>query len=318
MFDSKMAPGGIVIPSVAGATATLPLPSISLTSDNKRSWLRRAAPCFAFLAAFSTAMTLLLVWSEAAALRRQAFDKNLQRDYVLNVSMDNSQLVSFIREIHLKRTTGEDSSNVTESPEEKIITSYFKGKRDGVYVEYISRPGAKSTTSWLEHNYAWHGLLVVTDFRAFFEACRSKRHPKTRVLHACLSTDKDTRVITYHQEAEVRVTKLDEGPNSLSFSDEGLPTMILQCFPLYSVLLAYNHTNIDYLSLDSTESSDVQVLDAIPWDTINITLLSIRWSNHHNEQELNSLKEKMRIKQFRFVEMTDSGRLMFTYSRLKI
>lgn len=68
-INFRMAPGGIVIPSVAGATATLPLPSISLTSDNKRSWLRRAAPCFAFLAAFSTAMTLLLVWSEAAALR---------------------------------------------------------------------------------------------------------------------------------------------------------------------------------------------------------------------------------------------------------
>lgn len=65
--------------------------------------------------------------------------------------------------------------------------------------------------------------------------------------------------ITYHQESEVQVTKLGEGPNSLVSSDEGLPTTRLKCFPLYSVLLAYSATTLDYLSLDSPDAQDGQV-----------------------------------------------------------
>jgi len=55
------------------------------------------------------------------------------------------------------------------------------------------------------------------------------------------------------------VTKLGDGPNSLVSSDDGFPTTRLKCFPLYSVLLAYNVTTLDYLSLDSPEAPDGQV-----------------------------------------------------------
>ena len=64
--------------------------------------------------------------------------------------------------------------------------------------------------------------------------------------------------IPYHQESEVQVTKLGEGPNSLITPDDGFPTTRLKCFPLYSVLLAYNATIIDYLSLDSSDAQDEQ------------------------------------------------------------
>lgn len=43
---------------------------------------------------------------------------------------------------------------------------------------------------------SWRGVLVLTDPRSFFEAHRSTRNPKTRVLHACLSTDKDTKEVS--------------------------------------------------------------------------------------------------------------------------
>lgn len=55
------------------------------------------------------------------------------------------------------------------------------------------------------------------------------------------------------------MTKLGDGPNSLVSSDEGFPTTRLKCFPLYSVLLAYNATILDYLSLDSPDAHDDQV-----------------------------------------------------------
>ncbi|XP_033328618.1 protein Star [Megalopta genalis] len=314
---AKMAPAGM--PPVTGvlqppAGSTL---AGSTMSSHKKSWWRKVAPCLAFLAAFSTAMALLLVWSEAAALRRQAFDANMTRDYVLNsVSMDNPELVAYIREVQLKPTTQQDPLNATQTTEEKYVSGLTEGKREGVYVEYISRIGAVSGTGWLERNLSWRGVLVLTDPRSFFEAHRSTRNPKTRVLHACLSTDKDTKEITYHQESEVQVTKLGEGPNSLVSSDEGLPTTRLKCFPLYSVLLAYSATTLDYLSLDSPDAQDGQVLDTIPWETTRISVLSIRWSSQHSEMETKTLIDKMTSRRYKLMYTTDNGKLIFMYNAL--
>ncbi|XP_043525514.1 protein Star-like [Frieseomelitta varia] len=314
---AKMAPAGI--PPVTGVLQPPTGSTLSgaTMANYKKSWWRRVAPCLAFLAAFSTAMALLLVWSEAAALRRQAFDANMTRDYVLNsVSMDNPELVAYIREVQLKPTTQQDPWNATQTTEERYVTGLTEGKREGVYVEYISRIGAISSTGWLERNLSWRGVLILTDPRSFFEAHRSTRNPKTRVLHACLSTDKDTKEITYHQESEVQVTKLGEGPNSLVSSDEGLPTTRLKCFPLYSILLAYSATTLDYLSLDSPDAQDGQVLDTIPWETTRISVVSIRWSPHHSETETKSLIDKMTSRRYKLMYTTDTGKLIFLYNAL--
>ncbi|XP_076178843.1 protein Star isoform X2 [Ptiloglossa arizonensis] len=312
MAPTGMPPVTGVLQPPTGSTLTG-----STMSSHKKSWWRRVAPYLAFLAAFSTAMALLLVWSEAAALRRQAFDANMTRDYVLNsVSMDNPELVAYIREVQLKPTTQQDPLNATQTLEERYVSSLTEGKREGVYVEYISRIGAVSSTGWLERNSSWRGVLILTDPRSFFEAHRSTRNPKTRVLHACLSTDKDTKEITYHQESEVQVTKLGEGPNSLVSSDDGLPTTRLKCFPLYSVLLAYSATTLDYLSLDSPDAQDGQVLDTIPWETTRISVLSIRWSPHHSEVETKGLIDKMTDRRYKLMYTTDTGKLIFLYNAL--
>lgn len=78
--------------------------------------------------------------ADVAVCRRQAFDANMTRDYVLNsVSMDNPELVAYIREVQLKPTTQQDPLNATQTSEERYVWSLTEGKRDGVYVEYISR-----------------------------------------------------------------------------------------------------------------------------------------------------------------------------------
>lgn len=43
----------------------------------------------------------------------------------------------------------------------------------------------------------------------------------------------------------------------------------VQCFPLYTYLLALNVTVIDYFSLD-VEGSELNVIKTIPFDKINI------------------------------------------------
>ncbi|XP_012255506.2 protein Star-like isoform X2 [Athalia rosae] len=306
--------------SSPGQNSSSSLPNMSnfQVRSNKKSLCRRVAPCLAFLFAFSTAMALLMFWSVAADMRRQAFNANMTMDHVLNsVRMDNPDLVTYIREIHLLPTTHQDPLNATQTEEEKYLAERFPGKRHGIYLEYISRVGAVSSTTWLESNMSWRGVLVLTDPPSFFEAHRSSRNPKTRVLHACLSTDKDTKETTYPQDqSDVQVTKLGEGPNSLVNPDDTLPPNRLKCFPLYSVLLAYNCTNLDYLSLDSPDAQDAQVLDTIPREVTRISVLSIRWSPHHSEAETKRLIEKLAERRYQLIHTTDTGKLIFRYNRL--
>ncbi|RLU24895.1 hypothetical protein DMN91_002986 [Ooceraea biroi] len=313
----KMAPAGV--PSSTGGLPPAVGPALTGISffGYKGSWRRTIISAMAFLIAFCTAMTMLLIWSEVTDQRRLAFDANMTRDYVLDsVSMDNPQLVAYIRQVHLKPTTHQDPLNATQTSEEKYVTTLSQGKREGVYAEYISRIGAISSTAWLESNLSWRGVLILTEPKNFFEAQKSTRNSRSRVLHACLSTDTDTKEIKYHQESEVQVTKLGDGPNSLVSSDEGFPTTRLKCFPLYSVLLAYNATILDYLSLDSPDAPDGQVLDTIPWDIIRISILSIRWSPHHSEAETKNFIDKMTGRRYKLVHKTDTGKWIFLYNTL--
>lgn len=46
----------------------------------------------------------------------------------------------------------------------------------------------------------------------------------------------------------------------------------VQCFPLYSILLAVNRTKIDFFSLD-VEGSELGVLSTIPWHKVDIEVI---------------------------------------------
>ena len=43
----------------------------------------------------------------------------------------------------------------------------------------------------------------------------------------------------------------------------------VQSFPIYSILLALNRTNVDFFSLD-VEGFELDVLRTIPWSKVNI------------------------------------------------
>lgn len=43
----------------------------------------------------------------------------------------------------------------------------------------------------------------------------------------------------------------------------------VQCFPLFSYLIALNTTSVDYFSLD-VEGAEFTVLKTIPWDKVDI------------------------------------------------
>ena len=52
----------------------------------------------------------------------------------------------------------------------------------------------------------------------------------------------------------------------------------MQCFPIYSVLLALGNPTVDLFSLD-VEGSDFEILKSIPWEKVNIRVLLIEVVN---------------------------------------
>ena len=46
----------------------------------------------------------------------------------------------------------------------------------------------------------------------------------------------------------------------------------VQCFPLYSVLMALDNPAVDYMSLD-IEGAELPVLKTVPWDKVSLCLL---------------------------------------------
>ena len=64
----------------------------------------------------------------------------------------------------------------------------------------------------------------------------------------------------------------------------------IQCFPLYSILLALNLFTVDYFSLD-VEGDELNVLKTIPWDKVNIKMLTVEYV--HDVGKLGGLKSFM-------------------------
>jgi hypothetical protein len=76
------------------------------------------------------------------------------------------------------------------------------------------------------------------------------------MLHVCWQ-------VSFKQAFNVgKISEYPPGYRGLGFVD-------VQCFPLYSYLLALNRTKIDYFSLD-VEGSELDVLRTIPFEKLDI------------------------------------------------
>lgn len=58
----------------------------------------------------------------------------------------------------------------------------------------------------------------------------------------------------------------------------------VQCFPLYSILLALNVTTVDFFSLD-VEGLELQVLKTIPFNKLNIKMITAEFIHIHGDGE---------------------------------
>ena len=64
----------------------------------------------------------------------------------------------------------------------------------------------------------------------------------------------------------------------------------MQCYPLYSLLLAAGNPTVDYLSLD-VEGAELKVLQTIPFSEVDIRVISVEVL-HVDKREVKKLLAK--------------------------
>ena len=97
----------------------------------------------------------------------------------------------------------------------------------------------------------------------------------------CLSTSKKVEVMHFDVSSfssgiflDPKVKPGDLDHNANRPKEPWKSEILVQCFPLYSVLMALNNPHIDYFSLD-IEGAEAAILKTVPWNQVNVTLFSV-------------------------------------------
>ena len=116
----------------------------------------------------------------------------------------------------------------------------------------------------MERKLNWTGVLIEADQTSFGKLLSRRR--KSYALPVCLSLEPYPTKVTFKvvwalgsiQEKEKQSKDVVKGEK-----------ISLQCFPLYSILLAIGRTRVDFFSLD-VEGHELRILNTIPWHKVDI------------------------------------------------
>lgn len=174
----------------------------------------------------------------------------------------------------------------------------FKGKKKGFFIEAGAYDGEKFSNSlFFEVVHKWSGLLVEPNPYVYQDLVKKNR--KAWTFPNCFSTKTKPEIVKFDAMGlfggienggvkpgdittgglkEEAITKDKSSPYYTPYPRK---TLHLQCFPVYSVLLALGNPTVDYFSLD-IEGAEIPVLLTIPWDKVDIKVLGVE-SNHFGE-----------------------------------
>ena len=146
--------------------------------------------------------------------------------------------------------------------------------KNGFFIEAGADDFEKDSNSLLfEMKHGWNGLLVEPNPTIYPKGFL--KHRKAWGAPNCLATMARPHIVQF-------TGRLFEGGMAAISPEKREDTYDMQCFPLYSLLLAAaGNITVNYLSLD-IEGAEFLVLQTIPWDKVDIEVLTVE-TNHAGE-----------------------------------
>jgi len=207
---------------------------------------------------------------------------------------ENPILIDYIKTV-LVSPSG--SSPVLTNPEEvktqrgqtgqvDVILKHFKNKRSGFFIEAGAWDGEQlSNTIFMETQLGWTGLLVEPNKPIFEMLVEKKRNSYS--VNSCLSRKRYAEQVNFDTADVFGAIENYDDPGYEAFKqvktswqesffhkEVARETVVVQCFPLYSILLALGNPKVDFMSLD-IEGSEMDVLKTIPFDKVDIEMFLI-------------------------------------------
>lgn len=198
------------------------------------------------------------------------------------VSQDDPRLIKLIRDYYIEPPSKapynllnperlEFSNGQTPFVDSRL--NYMEG---GFYIECGALNGEKgSNTLFFEKVRKWNGLLVEADPENY-KVLKTKNR-KAFTMNACLNPQPYPALMTFNKAFNRgRVVHNQEAKNWINKQNIAKDEIQIQCFPLFSILLALDQLTVDFFSLD-VEGDELNVLKTIPWDKVNIKMLTVEY-----------------------------------------
>jgi len=214
---------------------------------------------------------------------------------------DDYSLIDFIKRHKLKFPKSKDVQyNLVGQPlngqigQVDIVVEYFKNKTNGFFIEAGAWDGEHlSNTLFLEKELSWTGLLVEAN-TGIIDSLISKNR-KSFIMNSCISTSSHPNIVEFNQAGTGGHIKESKETKDSKSS--------IECYPLFSMLLAIGQTQIDFLSLD-VEGAEESILKAIPWNKIYIELVTIE-VNHSDEKEIRRIMKDAGYEVYKEIQERD-------------
>ena len=144
-----------------------------------------------------------------------------------------------------------------------IDQEIFQGQlENGFFIEAGADDFERDSNSlFFELERGWTGLLVEPNPTVYPKGLH--RHRRALSATTCLSTQPHPETVEFAGKGLWSGGMAGISPEKIEDSYQ------LQCFPLYSLLLASaGHVTVNYFSLD-IEGAEFEVLKTIPWDKVS-------------------------------------------------
>ncbi|XP_061167862.1 uncharacterized protein LOC133176809 [Saccostrea echinata] len=200
------------------------------------------------------------------------------------IKMDDVRLVSLIRNYWIYNPSPlqykfYDNKIDYSSGQSSLVDSLLENKERGFYIECGAFDGELQSTSLLFERYRkWQGLLIEPDPISYSRL--KYKHRMAFTINACISPYPYPVMMKLERRGLYSRIMWNTSSDGSDYND-------VQCFPLYSILLALKLQAVDFLSID-VGGLELGVLKTMPLKSTNINIISVScdYCSEKNETDM--------------------------------
>jgi len=196
------------------------------------------------------------------------------RPYMNCANQEDDVLVQLVKHEYLKKPSMKEYNLLKPVPSNSqtrdVIDLVYKGNvpRDGFFFEAGALDGESlSVTLELETKYGWSGLLVEATPVYYHQLLQ--KHRKAFSVNTCVALKSYPHYAWFNFESSV-----SGGGAMGGLAENSKTAQQMQCIPLYTLLKAAGNPRVNLFVLD-IEGAEFHVLKSIPWDKVDIEVMSI-------------------------------------------